>query len=232
MSNLLKKEINYIKKWYGIKLVKDISKILKISESKIVRKANYLGLKSNLTKTQPSIKNFTSEVYKGKKFNPLKMIGPYLGSGIKTIFLCPFCNTEFLTTPSHVKSRHTKSCGCTSLGKRKGTQNISQSFFDRFLRGARIRNIIVEIDINFLEELLIKQNFKCALSGWPLISGYIKLKNYTLSIDRIDSSKSYNKDNIQLVHKDINYSKQDFDQDYFFKICKDIVNNAISQMPN
>ena len=46
--------------------------------------------------------------------------------------------------------------------------------------------------------------------------------NYTCtaSLDRIDSSKGYILGNIQLVHRDVNRIKSDFEQDYFIKICK------------
>ncbi len=40
------------------------------------------------------------------------------------------------------------------------------------------------------------------------------------SIDRIDSSKEYTIDNVQLVHKDVNLMKNHFNQDYFINMCK------------
>jgi hypothetical protein len=46
----------------------------------------------------------------------------------------------------------------------------------------------------------------------------------TASLDRIDSSKSYNKNNIQWVHKDVNKMKWAFNQNHFIKFCKLIAN--------
>ncbi len=47
----------------------------------------------------------------------------------------------------------------------------------------------------------------------------------TASLDRIDSSKGYTKDNIQWVHKHVNLMKHKFDQKYFVDICKLIANH-------
>lgn len=41
----------------------------------------------------------------------------------------------------------------------------------------------------------------------------------TASLDRIDSSKGYIEGNIQWVHKDINFMKQEMDENSFFCWC-------------
>lgn len=51
-------------------------------------------------------------------------------------------------------------------------------------------------------ELFLKQRGKCALTGEDLKLGY--KNNQTASLDRIDNSIGYEKNNIQWVHKDIN----------------------------
>lgn len=58
---------------------------------------------------------------------------------------------------------------------------------------------------------------RCALTG-------IVIDKLTdLSIDRIDSSKGYTKDNIQIVHKDLNCMKWDLSQQQFIDYCKQVV---------
>lgn len=42
----------------------------------------------------------------------LKLIGEYFGTQTKTEFLCPYCNTSFITKPEYVFCGDTKSCGC------------------------------------------------------------------------------------------------------------------------
>ncbi len=132
-----------------------------------------------------------------------------------------------------------RSCGC--LHNRKGSDNpswigfgqISGVFWNRLKNGAKRRNIQFSVDIEYIWDLFIKQNKKCALSG-------LDLKLYTLnekyknignaSIDRIDSSKGYIKGNVQWVHQDINYMKLDFDEKYFIELCSKIVNNKCKNL--
>jgi hypothetical protein len=45
----------------------------------------------------------------------------------------------------------------------------------------------------------------------------------TASLDRIDSKVGYTKNNVQWVHKDVNNAKQDFEEDYFFNMCREVV---------
>ena len=67
--------------------------------------------------------------------------------------------------------------------------------------------------------MYIKQDKKCALTGVPISFEKTEL-GYSASIDRIDSKKEYDLDNVQLVHKDVNLMKNRFDQDYFISMCK------------
>jgi len=69
------------------------------------------------------------------------------------------------------------------------------------------------------------QEGKCALTGWP-IGWSEKGLTATVSIDRIDSSEVYIKENVQLLHKDVNMAKQQYSQDYFIEICKAVTNKV------
>lgn len=48
----------------------------------------------------------------------------------------------------------------------------------------------------------------------------------TASLDRIDSLKPYNIDNIQWVHKIVNFMKYNLSEDDFLFYCEKIVENA------
>lgn len=73
--------------------------------------------------------------------------------------------------------------------------------------------------------MYLKQNNKCALSGMSI--GWSKTGlTATASIDRIDSSEGYLMENVQLVHKDVNFMKQQFDQTYFIEMCKAIADKV------
>lgn len=90
--------------------------------------------------------------------------------------------------------------------------------------GADLRGIDWELGPEDIWEIYEKQNYVCALSGvdigWDTV-GQI----HTASIDRIDSSKGYTIENVQLVHKDVNFMKQAFSQEHFISLCKKVANN-------
>jgi hypothetical protein len=91
-------------------------------------------------------------------------------------------------------------------------------------RGAKDRNFVVSLTIDDIWNLYIKQNKKCELTGWDIEFSRKRRLN-TASVDRIDSSKGYTKDNIQIVHKRVNKLKMDFSQDCLIRMCKSIARN-------
>ena len=90
------------------------------------------------------------------------------------------------------------------------------------------KSINREFSITVLDvmKLYDKQDGKCAVSGIPMTL-YSKLGAYStgVSIDRIDSSKGYVKDNIQLVCIIVNTMKTAMSTDEFLNICKVITEN-------
>jgi hypothetical protein len=84
---------------------------------------------------------------------------------------------------------------------------------------------LIEFDLSeqFIIELLHKQNNKCALT--KIEFDILKIKKsktrpFAMSIDRIDSSKGYTKDNVRLVCVAVNLALNEFGEDIFNKICK------------
>lgn len=114
----------------------------------------------------------------------------------------------------------TNNCGCEPRGSWKGVGSLSQTFFGRIKRSAKIRNFDFDISIKYAWELYEKQNGKCALTGLDIPFGENTTDKNDASLDRIDSSLGYTKDNIQWVHKDINIMKMDMNQEEFIKMCK------------
>lgn len=210
-------EIDYLKQWYGKKTALEIAQHVGCKSQRVIYKAKCLGLKSNLTK-QP--KNTLRNLEK----RDVKLVGEMIGANTKTDFKCPFCNDIFQTTPTKVASGHTKSCGCVAIGKRKGTEHVSSTYFTSIKQGALQRSIEFDISIEYIDDLLVQQDFKCKLSGLPITAGYAdcRHKGYTASLDRIDSSVGYVPNNVQWVHKDINLAKQSLSNQEFIKLCKDV----------
>lgn len=84
------------------------------------------------------------------------------------------------------------------------------------------RDLEVSITLEDLYNQLIKQNFKCALTGEDLVLLDMSKGKSNASVDRRDNDKGYTIDNIQWVLKDVNLMKNKFNQDYFIKICNKI----------
>lgn len=109
----------------------------------------------------------------------------------------------------------------------KGYGEIPQTYFANIRNGAKTRNLIFDITIEYIWDLFIKQNRKCALSGKEI--GFQSANVNTASLDRINSKIGYIKENVQWVHRDINFCKQSFSNEEFINLCLDIVkhNNKI-----
>lgn len=150
------------------------------------------------------------------------------------IYLC-FCNCGNYTKVSGgaLRNNNTMSCGCYKIEQNNirrwiGTKDISGSYFAS-LKGRN--KLKFNITIKYIQKLLEKQQYKCALTGLDIKCTRNRRKKsstyeeQTASLDRIDSSKGYIKGNVQWVHKDINYMKQEYPQEYFVKICKLVAAN-------
>ncbi len=66
------------------------------------------------------------------------------------------------------------------------------------------------------------------LSGLPIRFSknwydYNKYHDQTASLDRIDSMVGYLKGNCHWTHKHLNHMKWDYNQEYFIKTCKEII---------
>ena len=82
-----------------------------------------------------------------------------------------------------------------------------------------------ELSPEILENLLIKQRYKCALTGIKLTclrANGIKFKT-NASIDRINSDLGYNVDNIQLVCTIVNSLKSNLTNHEYIRWCKKVV---------
>jgi len=92
-----------------------------------------------------------------------------------------------------------------------------------------------ELTIEYLYDLLLKQNKKCALTGLNIdltesrLGSNVDFKLMTASLDRIESSKGYEPNNVQWVHKHINKMKNNFEESYFIKMCGLVINYANQQ---
>lgn len=142
---------------------------------------------------------------------------------------CLNCKKEFKAKFHNIYKGQYKSCGCLkhASGKKnpkwKGLGEISKSLFFSLQRGAEVRNIKFNISLNDIWDLFLKQNGKCVFSGANLtFPKNRKDTSYTASLDRIDSSKGYELDNIQWIERNINFMKQSMNNEEFLYYIKKI----------
>ena len=84
-------------------------------------------------------------------------------------------------------------------------------------------NMEFDIDLDFLCNLYKKQQGLCFYSKRKML---LEIGKWAISIDRRDSNKGYNKDNIVLVCWFVNNMKNNIQEIEFINICTEIVNNV------
>jgi len=98
----------------------------------------------------------------------------------------------------------------------------------RILRRARARALLKDMEFN-LDKQWIEENVAsgvCSVTGLPFI--YNSNCPFTPSIDRIDSSKGYTKDNCRIVCKIYNFAKNEFTDEDVMLVAEALVNKTKS----
>lgn len=173
----------------------------------------------------------------GKKFNLLTIISTYKQSdrsGKKANRVWAHCQCDCGKKKSlridQVCTGVTPSCGCLSHNRWDMVSGKNPAFTGKGdIRGAKIaeikrsakkRGYEFNISKEFLWELYLSQNKKCALTGLDIWFGRIHFPNETTaSLDRIDNDKGYVYGNVRWVLKDINMIRGSYNDEYFIKLC-------------
>lgn len=142
------------------------------------------------------------------------------------ICLCS-CGAERKVSRGSLLSGNSKSCGHSkrktgsSHPTWKGFGEIPSVYWKSITRGAQLRDIEFSITIEDAWLLFLEQNRCCALSGVLLQFGSKHLGTQTTaSLDRICSTTGYTYDNIQWIHKRINFMKSNDSDAEFIEWCK------------
>ncbi len=145
---------------------------------------------------------------------------------------CHKCGSiDFIRSAKTLLERKNTTCGCIDWERKRGKESpfykgigeISGAFWNIIKRNARLRNIDFDISLDFVWNLYLKQNKKCALSGVDIDFGKSNYDETTASLDRIASTKGYSEENVQWVHKSVNFMKHDLTEKKFLYYCKKIV---------
>ena len=142
---------------------------------------------------------------------------------------CICCGVEFETLIS-------KKVSCTRTCSMKQRQKFYGDQYTNKHRSASARNFLRslskkkadrrDLSIDFLHDLYVKQEGKCAISGREMtfICGEGRITT-NISIDRIDSSVGYLESNIQLVCIQANKMKSELNLEDLVSWAEDIVNH-------
>jgi hypothetical protein len=137
--------------------------------------------------------------------------------------LCIKCKIEFQKPREYVCNKcfneHRRS-------NRMGTEVTLKERFLELLRSARYRSSEpCDLDLEHITKLYEKQNGKCFYTGFPMeFRKYGSGRNmYSVSMDRIDSSKGYTKKNVVLCCFAANSGKNEYSITEYIKICRSVV---------
>lgn len=97
-------------------------------------------------------------------------------------------------------------------------KSIRNNIINRKIRTPNRQLDACDIDASFLEELLQKQEGKCYWFGVPLnVEKHNNNDFFNPSVDRLDNSKGYVKDNIVLSSRMANYARNNLTVEEFKK---------------
>jgi hypothetical protein len=111
-----------------------------------------------------------------------------------------------------------------------------RKIYRRAQASAAQKNLLFDLTLEQLYRKWLKQQayycspFEtvCALTGETIYLGQTRKEQEhgknTASLDRIDSKKGYTIKNVQWTSKEINFLKNNFDQNKFIKLCKLVAN--------
>lgn len=106
-----------------------------------------------------------------------------------------------------------------------GGEYVHGFYFAKIRAAAKSKNREFLICVTYIDNLLVKQQFKCALTGVPIKTGS-KYQEITASLDRIDSDIGYIEGNVQWVHKTVNWMKNWLSQKEFIEWCNRVYNHS------
>lgn len=144
---------------------------------------------------------------------------------------CPSCNNpqSYLRKNYAEESlRLGKLCkGCSnkqvSNCHRGWHRGVRISWFNQFKAGAETRKLEWTLTLDDVANIYENQNGLCALTDESILFPETGHPYKALaSIDRIDSSKGYVLDNVQLVTRQVNMMKQSYSQELFIETCSKV----------
>jgi hypothetical protein len=142
------------------------------------------------------------------------------------------CGKEIITSSKSLLRGSTRSCGCLRVewikAHHKKTHGQTGSVEYKLLDGARQRAKKFGRECNLeLADIIIPEY--CPFLGIPLVKGEGKQHANSPTLDRIDSTKGYTKDNVWVISHKANSFKQDKtieELEHFVRVLKTKTNTS------
>jgi len=143
------------------------------------------------------------------------------------------CGGSIKVATTNLLKGAVKCCGCGLTKRGKYIGYVSGRMWCQIKRCAMVRELKFDITQDYINQLFIQQNFRCALTGeeicLPENTKQWREGRYNASLDRIDSSIGYVVGNVQWVTKKANLMKMQLSQDEFVSICHKVSNYSKRQ---
>lgn len=111
----------------------------------------------------------------------------------------------------------------TAINRNKRNEEYPlKSLLSSVKSGAKQRNLVFEIDYNYISELWINQKELCYYTKIPMKLTSRKKDPYQVSIDRLDSDIGYTRNNVVLCCQAVNYMKNDYKLEEFTNFLKSL----------
>lgn len=142
--------------------------------------------------------------------------------------VCRKCNTEKPISEFYFRKQAKRTSGiihtCKACGNKQHAYNVLENMITTAKSRSKQKGREFSITQDDIRALRIAQNDKCALTGWdldwePSYDGKRVCPPTRASLDRIDSTRGYTVDNIQLVCDMANRAKAMYTEDVFVAMC-------------
>jgi hypothetical protein len=158
------------------------------------------------------------------KLDPVLHISKSNGFNINHWICRCKCGKLVSQSIGHLRSGAVKQCFECKYKNFPTWKSSSHDMLRRIKDRAKVMGWDFDLDLEYIDRLLMQQKYTCALSGLPIelaptIKEQRKFCLTTASIDRIDCQKGYIKGNVQWVHKDVNMMKGKLDDSEFIEWC-------------
>lgn len=164
----------------------------------------------------------------GQQFGQWTVIRPlHTDASRRKVWLCRCsCGAEHEVVSTHLlkgSSTKCKSCAGRLSVRPDYTHKAGQTFGRYFSSIKRRKRYHPSLTIEYIYDLYLAQNKKCALTKLSIPVG-------VASLDRIDSNKDYVPENVQWLHKDVNLMKHTLSQQRLIKLSKLIAETNMVEM--